>query len=131
MTQIATFLKNEPQIRTWDDLAEAGKAKRVYSIVANREGLSSTFSGSPVERKALAMLKIAQLIDVAYGGLVSSQEQIWGRSRFYFIEADKARLGVSVCSGTIVPDILAFRTKEQAKDFLKYNEDLIKDYYML
>lgn len=139
-------LKIEPQIRTWNDLVKAGKAKRSYAgIGVQFSQCGMTYATiatlSKVEKKALAMLKIAQLIDVAYGGVVSSQEQE-RMNVFYYIGFDRGNLIIAEEATyrdyrtfhvfhPLRPTLLAFRIRKQAEDFLKYNENLIKDYYML
>lgn len=128
----------EPQIRTWDDLVKAGKAYVFGEVITEDVKLDDTFNETPAEKKALATLKIAQLIDVAYGGMVSTQEQIKIKDTFYHIVVcgrgqthNEGQLFVDCFIGCDEPNLLCFHTRKQAEDFLKYNEQLIKDYYML
>lgn len=139
-------LTSETFILTWEDLEKATgcTVKEEYceddcfaqGIILNNfnfclDGLDRKYTDNKIVRHATAALKIQKLIDVGYGGIITEDE--WrdetidkyvincfldGRSH-YFVE----KLG---CSSK---HVLAFRTEEQAVDFLFYNEKLVDDFY--
>lgn len=81
----------------------------------------------PIERSILALLRIRQLIEVGYGGNVTNDE--WEKAYIISCTADKIfTIHATNCIHTI-----AFHTKEQAEEFLKYPENvqLLKDYFMI
>lgn len=85
----------------------------------------------PIVKSALALLKIHQLIEVGYGGNVTNEEWENAFELKYVISCtvDKSfPIHATNCIHTI-----AFHTKEQAEEFLKYTENvqLLKDYFMI
>lgn len=124
----------EPEINTWDDLVEAGKVEFAMAKIINgrQEGgikadaYCKTHKGSPAERKALATLKIAQLKEY-YGGMVRFPQPI-GHAKIVLIpDAEK----FEVDTYRDWDALMTFHTREQAERFLRYNENLIRQYYML
>ena len=130
--------------RDWNKWIEENKSKTsktwsdslftVYelSYIDNDKDYVLTSTGiSPIERSALALLKIHQLIEVGYGGNVTNEEWENAFELKYVISctADKSfPIHATNCIHTI-----AFHTKEQAEEFLKYPENiqLLKDYFMI
>lgn len=82
-----------------------------------------------IEKSAMALIKILQLIDVSYGGLVSSAEWSSPDSKFYTITKDKFTNELHVVKCDIQHPI-AFHTRSQAKEFISYSENvsLFMDY---
>lgn len=81
----------------------------------------------PIVKSTLSLLKIHQLIEVGYGGNVTNEE--WEKAYIISCTADKIfTIHATNCIHTI-----AFHTKEQAEEFLKYPENvqLLKDYFMI
>lgn len=79
-------------------------------------------------KSALAMAQISQLIP-HYGGEITDEE--WNNQDIpKFI---LSRRGNGIRSDTMwnTYEFIAFHTKEQRDDFLKYNERLVRDYFML
>lgn len=114
------------QINTWDDLETMGN---VMEMGAGIEVYGKHCYRDPISRKALAMMQIAQLIDAAYGGVCSPEEH---HTKVLFgIDYDFANDRLNVRSSEYTYDLLTFHTKEQAERFLKHNEQLVRDYYML
>lgn len=74
------------------------------------------------------MAQISQIManDERFGGVVTDEE--WNYNRKYVIIRRGTKLGIET---KYCYEYLAFHTNEQAELFLKENEDLIKDYYML
>lgn len=88
----------------------------------------------PIEKSALALLKIHQLIEVGYGGNVINDEWIDRDITKYFISFDNDNLiGIEKTILSEEFSHIAFHTKEQAIEFLKYPEniELLKDYFMI
>lgn len=85
---------------------------------------------TPIEKSALVLLKIHQLIEVGYGGNVITEE--WKNiDRYKYIIS--ATLHVESKMHFCSKNHIAFHTKEQAEEFLSYPENvqLLKDYFMI
>lgn len=131
----------EPEIKCWSDLVKAGEAQPKLIDIAvhvNKENgewfSSSQLIGGPIERKALATLKIAQLIDAAYGGRVAFDEWLHGTPYGFEMPCDKdgsVDFNISTDTDYVCYDLLLFHTREQAERFLHYNDNLVRDYYMI
>lgn len=79
---------------------------------------------------ALAMAQISRIManDKRFGGVITDEE--WkGDSKKHVISRWEGKLKVNYCYYNY--QFLAFHTEEQAKLFLKENEDLVKQYLML
>ena len=88
------------------------------------------FATEKQAKSALAMARISQIManDERFGGVVTDEE--WcGDNWKYVIIRTKNSLKISL--KYYIYEYLAFHTKEQAELFLKENEDLVKDYYMM
>lgn len=133
-------------VRTWTDLCKRGSVKDVEIRIAN--GLAIRHDvGIEVE----AYLVICQLMPY-YGGFVSAKEWAMPDVRKFVIRPATPQCrwnapGDGTLEKVIASDIkkyevkevrnrcrfqrLAFHTKQQAEDFLKYNPDLIESFYRL
>ena len=130
--------------RDWNKWIEENKSKTsktwsdslftVYelSYIDNDKDYVLTSTGiSPIERSALALLKIHQLIEIGYGGNITNEEWKEHTKIKYTIDLKDKKL---ICSYTyLFKSHIAFHTKEQAEEFLKYSENvqLLKDYFMI
>ena len=125
------------EIRTFYDLVESGRKINGYYVNAFSEvfywdyrasGMcENVFIDKKHAKSALAMAQISQLIPY-YGGAITDKE--WSSSMCkYTIQRVCNEIGVVMEYSTY--QCLAFRTNEQAKDFLKYNKRLVKDYLMI
>lgn len=133
----------EPEINTFEDLKEAGKMANMLASTTvwknpedEREVDFTTECGdSPAERKALATLKIAQLIDVAYGGIVTADEHQYDEAWCYAITYDhnSKHYPFEIILAEKSHDLLSFHSADydNAERFLCYNEDLVRDFYMM
>ena len=120
--------------KTWSDIKEEEKFQGNAAIVVNREELIET----PIIKSANALLKIHQLIEVGYGGNVTNEE--WRNSKLIKVIISRQELK-EIGEDTPFTKLLtqftfshiAFHTKEQAEEFLKYPENvqLLKDYFMI
>lgn len=98
-----------------------------YSIIGNSD--KNIAASEKVAKSMLAMAMISQLMPY-YGGAISYEE--WDRlntSVKYVIENinNKIEIDYTTCRY----NFLAFRTPEQRNNFLKYNEQLVKEYLMI
>lgn len=119
--------------KTWSELVEQEKAHFYEANLCDCNELIDEYS--PIEKSALALLKIHQLIEVGYGGNVTNDEwvndikenNLWS---VYFDYYDNEFYPIFT-AGHFTH--VAFHTKEQAEEFLSYPENiqLLKDYFML
>ena len=122
--------KPKPKIpKTWSDtLFNSSFTVHEFRYIDSYKDYVLTYTGiSPIERSTLALLRIRQLIEVGYGGNVTNDE--WEKAYIISCTADKIfTIHATNCIHTI-----AFHTKEQAEEFLKYPENvqLLKDYFMI
>ena len=120
--------------KTWSDLERLDEITECGAEIVqtfNNRWWDSTKGNTPIEKSVLALLKIHQLIEVGYGGNVTNEEWEEAFELKYVISctADKSLpIHATNCIHTI-----AFHTKEQAEEFLKYTEnvELVKDYFMI
>lgn len=114
--------------KTWSELVEQEKAHFYEANLCDCNELIDEYS--PIEKSALALLKIHQLIEVGYGGNISSEE--WNNNEWKFTY-QYTKTGIDIISTRISKYIIAFHTKEQAEEFLSYPENiqLLKDYFMI
>lgn len=129
--------KEKPIIRTYQDLIDSGKRLKGYVIsnfseINNIElwAMNSTKHlaiSKKVAKSMLAMAQISQLIPY-YGGEINDEK--WKeRTCKYTISKIKDKIEKDTACETY--RYLAFHTAEQRDNFLKYNEQLVKDYLMI
>ena len=87
------------------------------------------FATEKQAKSALAMAQISQIManDERFGGVVTDDE--WCDNNWLYVII-KINDDLEI-SGSYRYEYLAFHTQGQAELFLKENEDLVKDYYML
>lgn len=120
---------NKEAPKTWSELIKDNEILLMGSATSNPM-YSETDSGTAIEIAASALLKIHQLIEVGYGGNITNEE--WNNAKTkYIIDGVVNKLNISDLSATRCH--LAFHTREQAKEFLSYPENvqLLKDYFMI
>ena len=130
----------KPKIpKTWNDLINSHLTEESYCTIGfeinkNNLNLFEECGNTFIEKSALALLKIHQLIEVGYGGNVTIEE--WNTMKDiyqidYEVHSNTIRISNSVCMRFFTP--IAFHTQEQAKVFLSYpeNVELLKDYFMI
>lgn len=88
----------------------------------------NVFSTKKQAKAALAMARISQIManDKRFGGVIADEE--WIHHENWVILRHNNTLMIT---SRHAYEYLSFHTREQAELFLKENEDLIKDYYML
>ena len=64
-----------------------------------------------------------------YGGEITKEE--WRNDKLIKHTIERNCISAVVCETFSWYNFLAFHTKQQRDDFLKYNEQLVKDYLML
>ena len=116
--------------KTWKELIEANQNKS-YGVIISTRGTG--IADEPIEKSALALLKIHQLIEVGYGGNVKNRDRV----NFYIIQwSYECNRFIIRNFGPFLEDSgtpLCFHTKKQAIEFLSYPENvqLLKDYFMI
>lgn len=133
--EIIVLKKKKSKFPTWEDL---GNISGVF-IGAGSEFFEA--SGAPVSnnnrnvfltekhaKSALAMAQISQLIPY-YGGEITNDEWKDSSIRKYIIFRKMSYVGR--CEAYSNYEFLAFHTAEQRDEFLKNNEQLVKDYLMI
>lgn len=130
--------KKEPVIKTYKDLIHYKKEIKGYWTDVNGKpipcysdnlgGFSNTIAASKkVAKSMIAMAMISQLMPY-YGGAITDEE--WRKYTYKYVirrEGDMIRKNIF----NTIYYFLAFHTEEQRDEFLKYNEQLVKDYLML
>lgn len=124
-------------VRTWDDLIDR-KWIQGFWIHTNSEILQyngpictnqkDLFISEKHAKSALAMAQISQLMPY-YGGKITDEEWEDEDMEKYVIRRYNGNIDVDGLCSTYA--LLAFHTIEQRNDFLKYNEQLVKDYLMI
>lgn len=129
----------EPQVNTWVDLVKAGNAEPA-NITTHVGALQVSFGkAGAITAKMQATWRIAQLIEAAYGGMVTNEE--WNdRDKWKWVirPATEANfwdkdtgLEIRQVTNRSKCRLIAFHTRADAERFLMHNHDLICDYYML
>lgn len=122
--------------KTFDDLDKSNLAKQLQAkirieISYKDDSLcDASVAKSTIEKSALAMLKLHQLIEVGYGGNADKTKEFY--SITYDVE-DK-RFIVRRYKNIIYDNfIVCFKSEELAEEFLLYKEnvELLKDYFMI
>lgn len=125
------------KVRTWDDLAGKvingsfiGEDSRIYNTCDHTIGKldKNIFASERHAKSALAMAQISQLMPY-FGGEVTDEEWKDRDMSKYVIRRWEYEININNLAS--VYHFLAFHTKEQRDDFLKYNEQLVKDYLMI
>lgn len=126
------FKKKENTINSWEDLKKIkgyyinNNSNIAYSggLLENHEQHKNVLLNEKYAKSALALAQISQLLP------------------YYDSNVDWYKVTVKYCIVRIGNEIytemwqssyhlLAFNSREEAKRFLKYNEQLVKDYFML
>lgn len=124
----------QPVIKTWEDIRrEYGDLD--YDVSFDVERQSDKYIGSVpynIIEKAIATCKIAQLIDLGYGGIVNDNEWRDSTSKFAICPDSSNRLEIiRIRNGA--KHFVAFRDYFKAEEFMSYpqNITLLKQYYII
>lgn len=126
--------KKKPTLK-WEDLKRISgcyitdncSIRPATNVIANGEN-KNIFLTEKHAKSALAMAQISQLIPF-YGGEITDEEWKDSDMKKYVITRDGNEIR-SVANYTR-HEFLAFHTSEQRDEFLKNNEQLVKDYLMI
>lgn len=131
--EIIILRKKKPTPK-WEDLkrisgcyiADNCIIRPATDVTTNGEN-KNVFLTEKYAKSALAMAQISQLMPY-YGGEITDEE--WGNSSSkYIIDKYDNRINISFHRNAYY--FLAFHTSEQRDEFLKNNEQLVKDYLMI
>lgn len=132
--EIIVLRKKEHKYPKWLDLERLSGYYITYNskiYEANNFQISrdnrDVFLTEKHAKSALAMAQISQLMPY-YGGEITDEEWLEGKTK-YTIEKNGKKACGDKRVGTYM--LLAFHTKEQRDEFLKNNEQLVKDYLMI
>lgn len=125
------------EVKFWDDLLRLKEKKWGYyihtdsSISGGEKVIKLSDINLFIDKKhvqaALAIVQISQLMPY-YGGEITDEEWKTNKEK-YSIYRENNRLATGCF--TYVYKRLSFHTHKQCNDFLKYNEQLVKDYLMI
>lgn len=131
--------KKEPVIKTYQDLIDnkikisgywiTGSSQfEQYQKCTPTEDERNLAASEKVAKSMLAMAMISQLLPF-YGGAITDEEwNNWDVCKYCLVRDDN-RIHISLNKSYY--HFLAFHTPEQRDEFLKYNEQLVKDYLMI
>lgn len=127
--------KKKSKFPTWEDLGNisgvfigARSAFFEDSCIPTSNNNRNVFLTEKHAKSALAMAQISQLIPY-YGGEIANDEWKDSSIRKYIIFRKMSYVGR--CEAYSNYEFLAFHTAEQRDEFLKNNEQLVKDYLMI
>lgn len=132
--EIIVLKKKKSKYPKWEDLNRISGCyitdnciiRPASNITANEEN-KNVFLIEKHAKSALAMAQISQLMPY-YGGEITNEE--WENSSSkYIIDKYDNRIDISFHRNAYY--FLAFHTSEQRDEFLKNNEQLVKDYLMI
>ena len=128
--------KKENDVKTWNDLVGKQIPDGSKWIDASGDMMKidgklgacdkNVFIDEKHAKSALAMAQISQLMPY-YGGAITDEE--WNNPDVLKYSICRNEDYVSFKSQHY--ELLSFHTEEQRNDFLKYNEQLVKDYLMI
>lgn len=131
-------LQPKPVVKTWEDVPLRGEALDVDFMINDLGGrniisLKQTEFSEKIFMKLIVTAKIAKIIELGYGGMITEEE--W-----------KNNILEKYCVAWSVPiqrfhyqtmynlyNFIAFHTQEQREKFMFYpeNRELVKQYYMV
>ena len=112
-------------IKTWEDipLKRRINSDNVFEYISRNMGID-------LSRKMIATAKIDRLIDLSYGGKVRDED--WenpDKTIWVIVALDDEFCVLDVTGTDNYMAFLAFHSSEYAHDFLKFNRNLVEDYY--
>ena len=126
---------NKKTPKTWSEIRTIKNCyvSTLGCMASMNEMADGTERRTTIEKSALALLKIHQLLEVGYGGNVKNRDRV----NFYTIQwSYEYNMFVIRNFSPFLEDNgtpLCFHTKEQAVEFLSHfeNVQLLRDYFML
>lgn len=128
---------NNKRPKTWNELENRNNEATYNLSIIDKYGLNKEIvEPSPIEKAALALLKIYQLIEVGYGGNITNEEWKTLSDKYLLIPIIKdGKIYFTINRTSYFTDKchIAFHTQEQADEFLSHSENiqLLKDYSMV
>ena len=138
------FKKKENNINTWDKFIKYRRAiaprekfgkgyfididSEIKTAICYDEADKNIFFTEKQAKSALAMSQISQLMPY-FGNAITDKE--WSNSEIYKYCIERLNNNISTYIYADTYQFLAFHTEEQRDRFLKYNEQLVKDYLMI
>ena len=116
--------------KTWEDVEKEGLDEFEYEL----DKPNSSKKDSKIAMKCQATLKIAKLIELGYGGMVSEEEALDDKiekSAIGLYEGEiQLHTGICIARGD---RFLMFRSNELGEEFMSHesNRKLIEQYYMI
>lgn len=122
----------QPKIRTWTDVEKFNKIFSDTNIFFTHPNINWIW-GQKVVDKCIATLKIAKLIELGYGGIVTDEEWKDYRVHKYCVVLDiNGKFSIECRKGN-THEFIAFHTLQQAEEFMFYpeNRKLFEQYNMV
>lgn len=123
-------LNTEPEIKTWEDV-EKYKEGNLWVQASSLDVSNNTYINYDYLRKAEASIKIAILIDLAYGGMITTEE--WENDDIVKHCVVRDQSGLRHCCMIVDYEFVAFHTAEQYEEFVSHesNRKLLNQYFMM
>ena len=115
--------KEKKEIRTWEDFTRITNASNIEIYPFERNNMDDKFI-----KHLIAEMKIRKLMPY-YGGEITKEEWKDNSIHKYVLEIFEEKIINNDRWSKYT--FLAFHTRKQRDEFIKYNEQLIKDYFML
>lgn len=129
-------LQPKPEIRTWVDVPLRGETVNVmidedHNIIL----LKRTEFSEKIFKKLIATARIAKLIELGYGGMVSKKEYT-NNGAWQIVpyrDAYDEPFKLKIVFGWGHKTFISFKEEQQAEEFMSYPEnlELVKQYYMI
>ena len=129
---------NPIKIRTWDDVLRFKLGKGFDDMLQNYSNdLTCNIGDSKLVDKLIATIKITKIIEYGFDGLFTKQDL---DEQCAFTIRLKRNIGnyiygndfnFEICTDHKSCDLLSFRSGELAQEFIKNNNVLLKQYFML
>lgn len=119
------------KIKTWADIEKEHPGHFCRSNAPNPMFIPSAELRDKLLKKTIATYKIATLIELGYGGMVTEEEWIDENLNKYYIEfVEEPSIN---CSRNDYRQFISFHSRDLAEEFMSYSEnvELVKQYYMI
>lgn len=123
-------LQPESKIKTWEDIEKEYPEHFGHSNTPNPMLIPSQELRDKLLTKSIATYKIATLIELGYGGMITNEE--WRNDEWkYAITCNEG--GLLIEKSCHKRMFIAFHTPEQREEFMSYesNRKLVEQYYMI
>ena len=130
--------EQKPKVpKTWSEFVKNRADRLGATCDYGNVDCSFTEKDTPIEKAALTLLKIHQLIEVGYGGNVTEEENLKLKRKYTivpFVNNQGIFEGFKVLGALYLDSKhVSFHTEEQAKEFLSRPENvqLLRDYFQI